>query len=122
MCIITFSRSTTVARRGGPVGPLGAAMDVLAGLSCISAPAAASVVAMCVNANKLAKSLTSQNPTKKTQRPNLKPHTNARTHPTQTNKHHKERKQAGERRTQLSFNKLLMDNAAATGTLENELR
>jgi hypothetical protein len=97
-------------------------MEVLAGLSCISAPAAASVVAMCVNANKLAQSLTSQNPTKKTQRPNLKPHNNAHTHPhKQTNKHNTERKQAGERRTQLCFNKLLMNNAAATGTLENEL-
>jgi hypothetical protein len=96
-------------------------MDVLAGLSCISAPAAASVVAMCVNANKLAKSLSSQNPTKKTQRPNLKPHTNARTHPhKQTNTTQKE-KQAGKRRTQLRFNELLMNNAAGTGTLENKL-
>jgi hypothetical protein len=69
-------------------------MDVLAGLSCISAPAAASVVAMCVNANKLAKSLTPQNPTKKTQRPNLKPHTNARAHPhKQTDTTQKENRQ-----------------------------
>jgi hypothetical protein len=66
-------------------------MDVLAGLSCISAPAAASV-AMCVNANKLAKSLTSQNPTKKTQRPNTPMRT--RTH---TNKQTPHRKKTGRR-------------------------
>jgi hypothetical protein len=54
-------------------------MDVLAGLSCISAPAAASV-AMCVNANKLAKSLTSQNPTKKAQRPKTPMRTRTHTH------------------------------------------
>jgi hypothetical protein len=96
-------------------------MDVLAGLSCISAPAAASVVAMYVNANKLAKSLTSQNPTKKNTATKLEtPHQCARA-PTQTNKHHTERKQTGERRTQLCFNKLLMNNGAVTGTLENEL-
>jgi len=88
-----------VARRGGPVGPLGAAMDVLAGLSCISAPAAASV-AMCVNANKLAKSLTSQNPTKIN---TATKHTNAHTHPhKQTNTTQKENMQESEERNFVS--------------------
>jgi hypothetical protein len=72
-------------------------MEVLAGLSCISAPAAASVVAMCVNANKLAQSLTSQNPTKKTQRPNLKPHNNAHTHPHKQTNTTQHRKKTGRR-------------------------
>jgi len=45
-----------VARQGGPIGPLGAATDALVGLSYISAPAAVSIVPMCVNSNKLAKS------------------------------------------------------------------
>jgi hypothetical protein len=69
-----------MARQGGLV-VLGAATDALAGLNYISAPVAVSIVAMCVNSNKLAKSLTSQNQQKKTQLPNLKPHTNARAHP-----------------------------------------
>jgi hypothetical protein len=48
-----------MARRG-LVG-LGATMDALAGLNYISALVAVSIVAMCVNGNNLAKSLTSQN-------------------------------------------------------------
>jgi hypothetical protein len=65
MCIITFSLSTTVAKQGGPVGPLGVAMDVLASLNYISAPAIVSIVAMCVNGNKLTTSLKFQNQQKK---------------------------------------------------------
>ncbi len=65
MCIITFSWSTIVAKQGGHVGPLGATMNTLVGLSYISTPTAMFIVAMCVNGNKLAKSLTSQNQQKK---------------------------------------------------------
>lgn len=66
MCIITFSWSTIVARQGGHVGLLGIAMDALVGLSYISALAVVFIIGMCVNGNKLAKSLTSQNQQKKT--------------------------------------------------------
>ncbi len=67
MCIITFSWSTTVAKLGGPMGPFRLAMDTLVGLNCISALAVVFIVAMCVNSNKLTKSLTSQNQQKKPQ-------------------------------------------------------
>jgi len=43
-----------VARQGGPIDPLGVAMDALVGFS--STPTIVSLVAMCVNGNKLAKS------------------------------------------------------------------
>jgi hypothetical protein len=55
-----------VAKQGGPIGPLKASTDTLAGLSYISDLVVMSNVAMCVNDNKLAKSLTSQNQQKKT--------------------------------------------------------
>ncbi len=80
MCIITFSWSRTVAKQGGPIGPFGAATDTLAGLNYISAPTTMSIVTMCVNSNKLTKSLTFQTK-KKTQRLNLKPHNNVHVHP-----------------------------------------
>jgi hypothetical protein len=47
MCIITFSWSTTVARQGGHVGPLGSAIDALASLNYISIHAAMSIIAIC---------------------------------------------------------------------------
>jgi hypothetical protein len=49
------------------MGPFRLAMDALVGLNCISALAVVFIVAMCVNSNKLTKSLTSQNQQKKTQ-------------------------------------------------------
>ncbi len=55
-----------MARQGGHVGLLGTAMDALVGLNYISALVVVFIVGMCVNGNKLAKSLTSQNQQKKT--------------------------------------------------------
>jgi hypothetical protein len=55
-----------VARQGGHVGLLGTAMDALVGLSYISVLTVVFIVGMCVNGNKLTKSLTSQNQPKKT--------------------------------------------------------
>ncbi len=60
MCIITFSWSITMVRQGGLVGPLGAAIDTLVGLSYISDPTIVSITTMCVNGNTLAKILTFQ--------------------------------------------------------------
>ncbi len=54
-----------MAKQGGHVGSLRAATDTLVGLNYTSTPTIMSIVAMCVNGNKLAKSLTSQNQQKK---------------------------------------------------------
>jgi hypothetical protein len=59
MCIITYSWSTTMVRQGGLVGPLRTTTDILASLNYISILVVMYIVAMCVNGNKLAKSLTS---------------------------------------------------------------
>jgi hypothetical protein len=69
-----------MARQGGPVGPLGATMDALVGLNYISTLTIVSIVAMSVNGNKLAKSLTSQNQQKNIAT-KLETHTNAHAHP-----------------------------------------
>jgi hypothetical protein len=49
-----------MVRQGGLVGPLGAAIDTLVGLSYISDPTIVSITTMCVNGNTLAKILTFQ--------------------------------------------------------------
>ncbi len=55
-----------MVRQGGPVGSLKTTTEILASLNYISILAIMSIVAMCVNDNKLAKSLTSQNQQKNT--------------------------------------------------------
>jgi hypothetical protein len=78
-----------MARQGGHVGLLGTAMDALVGLNYISALVVVFIVGMCVNGNKLAKSLTSQNQQKNIVTKLETPHQCACT-PTETNKHHLE--------------------------------
>ncbi len=50
-----------MVKQGGHVGPLGTTIDIMASLNYISILVVMSIVAMCVNGNKLAKSLTFQN-------------------------------------------------------------
>jgi hypothetical protein len=91
MYIITFSWSTSVARQGGPIGPLGTTTDAMASLNYIFAHVIVFIVVMCVNNNKLAKSLTSQNQQKNTLTKLETPHQCACT-PTQKNKNQTKKK------------------------------
>jgi hypothetical protein len=75
-----------MARQGGLTGPLGATMDALAGLNYISTHVVVSIVAMCVNNNKLIKNLTSQNQQKNIAIKFETPH-QCTCAPTQINKH-----------------------------------
>jgi hypothetical protein len=95
-----------MAKQGGLVG-LEATTDALAGLNYISALVAVSTVATCVNGNKLAKFLTSQNQQKKTQRPNLKPYINARAH--HINKQTPNKKKTGKRAKNTTFFQQVLD-------------
>ncbi len=77
-----------MARQGGHVGPLGATTDALAGLNYISTFVIVFIVAMCVNSNKLVKSLIFQNQQKNIATKLETPH-QCTCAPTQINKHHK---------------------------------